>query len=419
MDDPLRQLAWLFEDDQAAATRAELPARAARLANELLAELEAARASELHVDPTGRANQGCGGWSVRLRVDGRLRPSTWDPLPPDLGQALVQRFKLMAGWRPEPLPTPTDGHLRVRLGSAGERRYRVWTVPARRGEALAVRVETPRPALATLEGLDLHPGERRLVEAALTRRRGLILVAGPRGSGRRTFVRACLGLLAADGRRSVAAIARRGEGAPLPAGVLPLTLCDWLGPTLPAAVAAADQAAVDALGILEPEPARRDLACVLRTAASRLVLLVADAADAAAAVAGLKEGAVLLDPLAPSAALKLVVSLRLAPRLCRECKAPAEAPPRAEVARLAPRLGQEGGAWRCFAPRGCPACGGTGRRGRVPVAQVGPGVGETLQLDGDLREELSRRSRRTLRESALALVRDGEVALADALAAST
>ncbi len=118
----------------------------------------------------------------------------------------------------------------------------------------------------------------------------------------------------------------------------------------------------------------------------------------------------------------MVTAQRLVRRLCVACRAPAPQSPGALRAAGFDEQQLEG--WQPYGAIGCTACHGIGYRGRVGVHQVMP-VSDAMReliVASAGSHELTRLARSeqvtTLRDAALARVRDGTTSLAEALAAT-
>jgi type II secretory ATPase GspE/PulE/Tfp pilus assembly ATPase PilB-like protein len=128
-----------------------------------------------------------------------------------------------------------------------------------------------------------------------------------------------------------------------------------------------------------------------------------------------------LESFIVASSLRLVVAQRLVRRLCRECRVTSEIDVRTHPLTAAfERLHHHGRA-TIHEPRGCPACGGSGYRGRT-------GIFEVLRMSAAIEDLVMRRASvseirlqawrdgmRTLREAALAKVLIGETSLAEVL----
>jgi general secretion pathway protein E len=161
---------------------------------------------------------------------------------------------------------------------------------------------------------------RAALQEALDEAGGLILVAGPPGSGRTT------------------------------------TLRDFLK-------ARPDALAIGDIG--SPERA----AAALQAARGRLVLATVDAADSIGALRRL--AAFKVEPFAIACVLRLVLAQRLVPRLCPSCRAPTQ-PPNSSTA----LLGLEPGTV-VYGAKGCGTCENRGFTGPI-------GVFETLPVDANV-----------------------------------
>jgi type IV pilus assembly protein PilB len=86
---------------------------------------------------------------------------------------------------------PQDGHLVIDLGGH-DRNFRVATMPVREGEKIVLRLVQPEFAFSRLDQLGMSLQERRFMDEILNSPAGLILVAGPVGSGKTTTLYSCL-----------------------------------------------------------------------------------------------------------------------------------------------------------------------------------------------------------------------------------
>jgi type II secretory ATPase GspE/PulE/Tfp pilus assembly ATPase PilB-like protein len=149
-----------------------------------------------------------------------------------------------------------------------------------------------------------------------------------------------------------------------------------------------------------------------------LVLSTLHATSAASAPMRLVEMGV--EPYLVASALTLVASQRLGRKLCEHCAEPAEA----AVHERLRELGADDDALNGAMVRravGCPACRGTGYRGRLPIFEIMP-VTESISrliLDRAPRAEIERMAvlegMDTLRTSALRRVVGGDLSLDEML----
>jgi type II secretory ATPase GspE/PulE/Tfp pilus assembly ATPase PilB-like protein len=153
-------------------------------------------ASDVHIEPDLRSPR------VRFRVDGILAERVAPP--PWLVGRVIGRVKAMAGLALGECLFPQDGVFDFPTAS-GPVAIRVSILPTARGECAVLRLLTVEDDIPALAGLGL-PEEmaRRLVSAAAAPE-GLIIFAGPTGSGKTTTLHALLHTVDAD-RRNIVSI---------------------------------------------------------------------------------------------------------------------------------------------------------------------------------------------------------------------
>jgi general secretion pathway protein E len=211
--------------------------------------------------------------------------------------------------------------------------------------------------------LGMTEGASAPFRKALAARRGLVLVAGPEGSGRSATIEAV-----------------HGEA---PGAVIAGEICDRAGA----------EAAV-------------------RASSSRLVLAPIQAGHAVGAITRLRDFRI--DPFTIAATLRLVIAQRLARRLCADCRAPAQAD--GNVSAL---LGFDPGTF-VYEPRGCERCEGSGYRGRIGLFEAVPVEGvirRLIGMDGDEAVIASHafRDRPSLSGAARFMVRQGLIGAEEAV----
>ncbi len=141
------------------------------------------RASDVHIEP------GDGIVRIRFRVDGALKEII--SLPGVMGPGLVSRIKIMAGMNIVERRRPQDGQLTTTIDGK-EVDVRVATVATIAGESCVMRVLDKTTSLFRLGDLgmpaDTHETYSKIVRAPF----GMMLCAGPTGSGKTTTLYATL-----------------------------------------------------------------------------------------------------------------------------------------------------------------------------------------------------------------------------------
>jgi type IV pilus assembly protein PilB len=149
------------------------------------------RASDIHIEPKDSEIR------VRYRIDGALKDVL--QLPSAMSAAIASRVKVMAGLNIVERNRPQDGQIQMTVdGSALD--VRVSTVPSVYGEKVVLRLLDSGRTLQGLEDLgmpdDLVEQFRELIGSPF----GMLLCAGPTGSGKTTSLYAALNEISDDTR---------------------------------------------------------------------------------------------------------------------------------------------------------------------------------------------------------------------------
>ncbi len=133
--------------------------------------------SDVHVEPSATKTR------VRFRVDGALHTSL--ELPAKVHEAVVARIKILAKLRLDEKRKPQDG----RFSAVVDKRridFRVSTFPTEFGEKVVMRILDQSDATATLDSVGLSDVDLEEVREMMKVPYGIILIAGPTGSGKST-----------------------------------------------------------------------------------------------------------------------------------------------------------------------------------------------------------------------------------------
>ena len=139
--------------------------------------------SDIHVEPSPTKTR------VRFRMDGNLHTSL--ELPTKVHEAVVARIKILAKLRLDEKRKPQDG----RFSANVEKRridFRVSTFPTEFGEKVVMRILDQSGTTASFDSLGFAPDEIEELRQMMKTPYGIILIAGPTGSGKSTTLFAML-----------------------------------------------------------------------------------------------------------------------------------------------------------------------------------------------------------------------------------
>lgn len=381
------ELALAVRDSEGDVLNTTGKAPVVRLVDLVLFEALQRGASDVHIQPIrGRT-------LVRYRMDGVLH--TVRELPGSLAAAVVSRVKVMGRLDVAETRAPQDGRATVSVG--GQSRHvdlRISTLPSTYGERVVMRLLDPQRSayLLSFSALGMPPEVERKYLAQISRTSGIVLSTGPTGSGKTTTLYTSLAWVSSTNAGG------QHRGCELNM----MTIEDPVEYDLSTAGLAVSQTQVDpkknvtfSAGlrhILRQDPdvimvgEIRDQEtariAVQASLTGHLVLSTLHTNDAASAPARLLDLGV--EPFLVASSLSGVLAQRLLRRVHSECRG-----------------------------EGCPACLGTGHKGRTAVFEL-------LVMDAPLRELISTRApagqikqaaqragMRTLRDEGQRLVREG------------
>jgi len=148
------------------------------------------RASDIHIEPSEKSTR------VRFRIDGVLHVSL--TLPARIHPAIISRIKILSSLKIDETRKPQDG--RFFTESAGKKiDFRISTLPTYAGEKVVMRILDPTVGLKSLADLGLENRNLNVLENAIKRPNGMILVTGPTGSGKTTTLYSILHILNQEG----------------------------------------------------------------------------------------------------------------------------------------------------------------------------------------------------------------------------
>lgn len=121
--------------------------------------------------------------AVRYRKDGQMYNYQW--IPHERARGVVSRLKVLSGLDITQKLVSQDGRLHVLLNGK-EYSFRISTMPTQFGESVVLRVLDSYKACLGLENLGMPKELQQSLIKASSQHNGMILVAGPTGSGKTT-----------------------------------------------------------------------------------------------------------------------------------------------------------------------------------------------------------------------------------------
>lgn len=306
-------------------------------------------ASDVHIEPGDHTLR------VRYRVDGRLyekmRP------PHQMGPALTSRIKIMADLDIAERRLPQDGDIHVLLEGRPVD-LRVSTMPGRHGEKVVIRIIDSKNTVVSPEQLGMRSTMQALWQETLQAPNGIVLVAGPTGSGKSTTLYSALSSLN-DDETNLSTIEDPVE-AVIP-GVNQFQVSEKTGFTFPRALRSLLRQDPDV--VMVGEIRDEETASIASQAAltGHLVLSTLHTNDACSAPVRLMNLGV--EAFLVSAVLRGILAQRLVRRVCPQCRQAAEIDSRLE-ALVVETVGHADG---LVHGTGCSRCRNTGFSGRLGI----------------------------------------------------
>ncbi|GAA6168675.1 GspE/PulE family protein [Sessilibacter corallicola] len=319
------------------------------LFDELMKEAFVCNASDIHLKPEKDELK------VSLRVDGRLIPYP-KLLNSDEAGLLVNRIKVLASLDISEQRMPQDGGFSYEISDWNLSAFdlRVATLPCRFGERVTLRILGQEAELLGIENLDLNPKIRTRLEELLNYPNGLVLVTGPTGSGKSTTLYAALREIDRN-EYNVLTIEDPIEQVLEDATQVQVSM------KVSFAQALRSFLRHDPDVILVGEVRDFDTAetALKASMTGHLVLSTLHTNNAIASVSRLQNLG--CEHFMIASTLKLVIAQRLARRLCRKCK---------QKELLNAHLQNLFHVDHIYSAKGCPACMGTGYKGRIGLHEM-------------------------------------------------
>jgi type IV pilus assembly protein PilB len=358
-----------------------------RLLDRLVETATGRGVSEVHIEPLETR------LLIRRRTDGLMKDAF--EVPKSDHERLVTRLKTLAGLDTGERRLPQDGRVRLHAGMDRDVDFRISTLRTLYGEKIALRAFDQKKNIPDLQDIGMSPAALRQLRSSIEQR-GLILFAGPIGSGKTTTVSAVLKSLPPH---SVPIISIEDPIEYVIPDVSQVQVDEKSGLTYSVALRSIRNQAPAVVFIGELRDSETAALAVQAALANQLVLSTLVADDAVSCLMRFRQMG--LQPSLVASVLVGVVAQRLVRRLCGSCR---QANTQSGDISPARNTSEPEGAIAGYRPAGCGECDHTGYRGRVGIFEMLPAT-ETLK-----RLILAQAPEDTIRETAR---RGGMVSLAE------
>jgi general secretion pathway protein E len=316
----------------------------------LVAQAVKDRASDVHIEPQEDRLR------IRYRIDGILHDMYSFPL--NIHAALVSRIKILSEMDISEQRRPQDGQFSIKVGNNSVD-IRAATMDTPNGERVTLRILDKSLALFTLEELGFRTDVLKFYRAMLKSPLGMLLVAGPTGSGKTTTLYASINELNRN-ERNILTIEDPIEYSFM--DINQTQVNNKAGLTFASGLRAIMRHDPDVILVGEIRDKDTVTTAIQAALTGHLVLSSIHANDAVGVLYRLMD----LGAEIPSISSTLigVLSQRMVRRICTNCRTPFQ-PPEEELAAFHREMGEE--VMVFYHGTGCNLCANTGYRGRTGI----------------------------------------------------
>ncbi|SDO94777.1 type IV pilus assembly protein PilB [Halomonas shengliensis] len=390
-------------DPHADAQSAREDAPIIKFVNKILLDAINRGASDIHFEPYETS------YRVRFRIDGMLHDVAHPPFA--MRTRIAARLKVMSRLDISERRLPQDGAIKLRLSKTRSIDFRVNSLPTVYGEKVVLRILDPTSAQIGIEQLGFTPEQKAMYETVLDQPQGMILVTGPTGSGKTVTLYTGINILNEVERNICTAEDPVEIKVP---GVNQVNVLPKIGLDFASALRAFLRQDPDVVMVGEIRDLETAEIAVKASQTGHLVLSTVHTNSAAETLTRLANMG--LAPFNIASSVSLIIAQRLARRLCKHCKQPADIPH--EVLERQGFTQDEIAGATIFEPVGCKHCT-KGFKGRVGIYEVVPisnamsqlimKNGNSMDFDAQAREE----GHPDLRRSGLLKAMQGVTSLAE------
>ncbi len=382
-----------------------------KLVNGILTKAINDGVSDIHIEPFEKSFQ------VRYRLDGSMYKAM--NLPTSIKNAVISRIKILAELDIAERRVPQDGRIKLRFGKKKSIDFRVSTLPTLFGESIVMRILDQSALSIDLTKLGFEASTFDSLKRCITRPYGLLLVTGPTGSGKTTTLYSVLNRLNKDDIKILTA------EDPVEfnfKGINQVPVKDEVGMTYAAALKAFLRQDPDIIMVGEIRDIDTAEIAIKAAMTGHLVFATLHTNDCPSTIGRLVDIGIPAYMLASS--VTMVLSQRLARRLCPECKQVVTGHNPKEL-QMHGFSKQDLEDLKIYGPKGCGNCNGTGYKGRVglyELMEVTDDVGKAISAqvpEDQLRKVAVQEGMVTLRDAGIQKIKTSETSLEEVLKKTT
>ncbi len=393
------------ETEQNVTTVVDENAPVVKVVNLILDTAVRARASDVHIEPMPDVVR------VRMRTDGALHEAM--TLPAQMGPSLVSRIKVMSDMNIVERRKPQDGQLAVSIAGR-ELDVRVSTTPTVFGEKCVMRVLDKTKAVIELPGLGMAADTYARYSDLIRSPYGMVISAGPTGSGKTTTLYATLTAISNDDINVVTVEDPVEYVFPT---INQIQINEAAGLTFANGLRAILRQDPDSILVGEIRDVETARIAVQAALTGHFVMSSLHATDATSALHRFMDMGI--EPFLVASSLLGVVGQRLVRKVCPNCVNPYDPTP--DERAFYERGGGNPEKTSFVYGAGCNFCGQTGYYDRIGIYEVLAVTDELKELivenapHAELRKCAMAQGMRTLRDQAVQLVTQDKTTIAEVL----
>lgn len=326
-----------------------------KLVTRMITEAVEGRASDIHIEPMADRVR------LRYRIDGVCIER--DNLPKRMQNAVLARFKLMAGVNIAEKRVPQDGRIKLPIGDTMVD-FRVSSCPAYHGESIVLRILRPDSVRIGLENLGFEADNLEKFHKIIRRPNGIFLVTGPTGSGKTTTLYSALDILNRPDKKIITA------EDPIEYAFTGINQCqvrESIGLSFASVLRAMLRQAPNIILVGEIRDKEVGEVAIQAALTGHLVFSTLHTNDAPSAITRLIDMGI--KPFLVASSIQAVMAQRLIRVLCPHCRKP-DPTPDPKFLRLTSISKEDVARNTIYKSAGCDKCSSSGYRGRKAIFEL-------------------------------------------------